>query len=183
MKIFHVSKVAVCTTVRFADSGRIFCPRFARAPADVASTTSLVASTNLEQNLSAIIPQTGEISGLVEVAAQIGKSVSASERASAKLTSEGRPCRVGPVKATSGKRWNDQTRSGGTLRGDRVGDWRRVRRTGGDLDPLDKSANDGLEALQRALIRALDRKRRREQYAVFSEDDRVVFVGPDAPRL
>ena len=120
---------------------------------------------------------------LVEVAAQIGKSVSASERASAKLTSEGRPCRVGPVKATSGKRWNDQTRSGGTLRGDRVGDWRRVRKTGGDMDPLDKSANDGLEALQRALIRALDRKRRREQYAVFSEDDRVVFVGPDAPRL
>ena len=144
MKISPVSKVAVCTTVRFADSGRIFCPRFARAPADVASTTSLVASTNLEQNLSAkhfcrskngrpapegrgpgwpeSIPQTGEISGLVEVAAQIGKSVSASERASAKLTSEGRPCRVGPVKATSGKHWNDQTRSGGTLRGDRVGD-------------------------------------------------------------
>ena len=59
---------------------------------------------------------------LVEVAAQIGKSVSASERASAKLTSEGRPCRVGPVKAASGKYWNDQTRSSGTPRGDRTGD-------------------------------------------------------------
>ena len=65
MKIRPVSKVAVCTTVRFAASGWIFCPRFARAPSDVGVSTASVASTNLEQNLSAIIPQTGEISGLV----------------------------------------------------------------------------------------------------------------------
>ena len=80
-----MSKVAVCTTVRFAASGRIFCPRFAtseqerrctapegrgpgwpefHAPSDVGVSTASVASTNLGQNLSAIIPQTGEISGL-----------------------------------------------------------------------------------------------------------------------
>ena len=87
-----MSKVAVCVTVRFAASGRIFCPRFAtseqerrctraqrapegrgpgwpefHAPSDVGVSTASVASTNLGQNLSAIIPQTGEISGLAAV--------------------------------------------------------------------------------------------------------------------
>ena len=96
MKISPVSTVAVCTTVRFAASGWIFCPRFAtseqerrctraqrapegrgpgrpefHAPADVAPTTSLVASTNLGQNAgdpwvapTISTPQTGAISGL-----------------------------------------------------------------------------------------------------------------------
>ena len=75
MKISPVSEVAVCTTVRFAASGWIFCLRFAHAPADVAPTTSLVASTNLGQNLSAIIPQTGAISGLADLiaAARLGE--------------------------------------------------------------------------------------------------------------
>ena len=104
MKISPVSKVAVCTTVRFAASGWIFCPRFAtsqqerrctraqrapegrgpgwpefHAPADVAPTTSLVASTNLGQNAgdpwvapTISIPQTGAISGLGEVARSFG---------------------------------------------------------------------------------------------------------------
>ena len=67
MKIPPVSKVAVCPTVRFADSGRIFWPRFARAPSDVGVSTASVASTNLNQNLSAIIPQTGEVSGLARL--------------------------------------------------------------------------------------------------------------------
>ena len=44
----------VCVEVRFAASGWIFCPRFAHAPAAVGLATTLVASTNLEQNLSAI---------------------------------------------------------------------------------------------------------------------------------
>ena len=59
-----MSEVAVCATVRFAASGWVFCPRFARAPSGVGVSTPSVASTNLEQNLSAIIPQTGEISRL-----------------------------------------------------------------------------------------------------------------------
>ena len=50
------------------------------------------------------------------------------------------------------------------------------------MDPLDKSADEELEALRRAVAKALDRKRRLGQYAVFSEGDRIVFVGPDAPR-
>ena len=50
------------------------------------------------------------------------------------------------------------------------------------MDSLDKFADDGLEALQRAVTKALDRKRRLGQYAVFWEDDRIVFVGPDAPQ-
>ena len=50
------------------------------------------------------------------------------------------------------------------------------------MDSLDKFADDGLEALQRAVNKALDRKRRLGQYAVFWEDDRIVFVGPDAPQ-
>ena len=43
------------------------------------------------------------------------------------------------------------------------------------MDSLDKFADDGLEALQRAVTKALDRKRRLGQYAVFWEDDRIVF--------
>ena len=35
------------------------------------------------------------------------------------------------------------------------------------MDSLDKFADDGLEALQRAVTKALDRKRRLGQYAVF----------------
>ena len=61
-----MSEVAVCTTVRFAASGWIFCPRFARAPSDVGVSTASVASTNLEQNAgdpwvapTISIPQTG----------------------------------------------------------------------------------------------------------------------------
>ena len=44
----------VCVGVRFAASGWLFCPRFARAPAAVGLATTSEASTNLEQNLSAI---------------------------------------------------------------------------------------------------------------------------------
>ena len=40
---------------------------------------------------------------------------------------------------------------------------------------------EALAALQRAVSRALDRKRRLGQYAVFWQDGRVVFDGPDAP--
>ena len=108
MKISPVSKVAVCTAVRFAASGWIFCPRFAtseqerrctraqrapegrgpgwpefHAPADVAPTTSLVASTNLGQNLSAIIPQTGAISGLARIS-RLGRPVSPRRRVRAR---------------------------------------------------------------------------------------------------
>ena len=66
MKSRPVSKVAVCTTARFAASGWISCPRFARAPSGVAPTTPSVASTNLGQNAgdpwvapTISIPQTG----------------------------------------------------------------------------------------------------------------------------
>ena len=41
---------------------------------------------------------------------------------------------------------------------------------------------DSLDALQRAVTKALDRKRRLGQYAVLWEEDRMVLVGPDAPR-
>lgn len=37
------------------------------------------------------------------------------------------------------------------------------------------------EALQRAVAKALERKRRLGQYAVFWENGRPVCVGPDAP--
>ena len=47
---------------------------------------------------------------------------------------------------------------------------------------MGKFEKDSLDALQRAVNRALDRKRRLAQYAVIWEDDRVVFVGPNAPR-
>ena len=50
------------------------------------------------------------------------------------------------------------------------------------MDSMDKFADDALEALQRAVAKALDRKHRLGQYAVFWEDDYIVFVGPDAPR-
>ena len=40
---------------------------------------------------------------------------------------------------------------------------------------------DSLAALQRAVTKALDRKRRLGQYAVLWEEDRMVLVGPDAP--
>ena len=47
--------------------------------------------------------------------------------------------------------------------------------------PPDGFAMKGLEALQRAVDQALERKRRLGQYAVFWKNGRVVFDGPDAP--
>ena len=44
-----------------------------------------------------------------------------------------------------------------------------------------KFEEEALAALQRAVTRVLDRKRRLGQYAVFWEDGRVIFDGPDAP--
>jgi hypothetical protein len=37
--------------------------------------------------------------------------------------------------------------------------------------------------LNKAIAAALEKKRRLGQYAVFREDDKVVFRGDDAPRL
>ena len=48
------------------------------------------------------------------------------------------------------------------------------------MDPPGKFEEEALAALQRAVTRALDRKRRLGQYAVFWEDGRVIFDGPDA---
>ena len=47
---------------------------------------------------------------------------------------------------------------------------------------MGKFEKDSLAALQRAVTKALERKRRLGQYAVLWEDDRMVLVGPDAPR-
>ena len=47
--------------------------------------------------------------------------------------------------------------------------------------PPGKFEEEALAALQRAVTRALDRKRRLGQYAVFWENGRVIFDGPDAP--
>ena len=44
-----------------------------------------------------------------------------------------------------------------------------------------KFEEEALASLQRAVSRALERKRRLGQYAVFWENGRVVFDGPDAP--
>ena len=49
------------------------------------------------------------------------------------------------------------------------------------MAPLGKFEEEALAALQRAVTRALDRKRRLGQYAVFWEDGRIIFDGPDAP--
>ena len=49
------------------------------------------------------------------------------------------------------------------------------------MAPLGKFEEEALAALQRAVTRVLDRKRRLGQYAVFWEDGRVIFDGPDAP--
>ena len=49
------------------------------------------------------------------------------------------------------------------------------------MDSLDDFAMKGLKSLQRAVDQALERKRRLGQYAVFWENGRVVFEGPDAP--
>ena len=49
------------------------------------------------------------------------------------------------------------------------------------MAPPGKFEEEALAALQRAVTRALERKRRLGQYAVFWEDGRVVFDGPDAP--
>ena len=46
---------------------------------------------------------------------------------------------------------------------------------------LDDFEQEALDALQRAVTRALERKRRLGQYAVFWENGRVRFDGPDAP--
>ena len=46
---------------------------------------------------------------------------------------------------------------------------------------LGKFEAEALASLQRAVARALDRKRRLGQYAVFWEDGQVKFDGPDAP--
>lgn len=48
------------------------------------------------------------------------------------------------------------------------------------MAPPGKFEEEALAALQRAVTRALERKRRLGQYAVFWEDGRVVFDGPDA---
>ena len=49
------------------------------------------------------------------------------------------------------------------------------------MAPPGKFEEEALAALQRAVTRALERKRRLGQYAVFWEDGRVIFDGPDAP--
>ena len=50
------------------------------------------------------------------------------------------------------------------------------------MTSLDRFADEGLAAFSGAVTKALDRKRRLGQYAVFGEDERVVCVGPDVPR-
>ena len=47
---------------------------------------------------------------------------------------------------------------------------------------MGKFEKDSSDALQRAVTQALERKRRLGQYAVLWEDDRMILVGPDAPR-
>ena len=47
---------------------------------------------------------------------------------------------------------------------------------------MGKFEKDSLDALQRAVTKALDRKRRLGQYAVLWEENRMVLVGPDTPR-
>ena len=49
------------------------------------------------------------------------------------------------------------------------------------MAPPGRFEREALAALQRAVSRALDRKRRLGQYAVFWQDGRAVFDGPDAP--
>ena len=49
------------------------------------------------------------------------------------------------------------------------------------MAPLGKFEAEALASLQRAVTQALERKRRLGQYAVFWEDGRVIFDGPDAP--
>ena len=46
---------------------------------------------------------------------------------------------------------------------------------------LDEFEQEALDALQQAVTRALERKRQLGQYAVFWENGRVIFDGPDAP--
>lgn len=50
------------------------------------------------------------------------------------------------------------------------------------MAPPDDWAMEGLKALQGAVDRALERKRRLGQYAVFWRDGRIVFDGADAPK-
>lgn len=49
------------------------------------------------------------------------------------------------------------------------------------MNAVGKFEKEALEALRRAVSRALDCRRRLGQYAVFCEDGRVIFDGPDAP--
>ena len=49
------------------------------------------------------------------------------------------------------------------------------------MAPPGKFEEEALAALQRAVTRALERKRRLGQYAVFWKDGRVILDGPDAP--
>ena len=49
------------------------------------------------------------------------------------------------------------------------------------MAPLGKFEAEALASLQRAVTRALDRKRRLGQYAVFWENGRVIFDGPRRP--
>ena len=49
------------------------------------------------------------------------------------------------------------------------------------MAPPGKFEAEALASLQRAVTRALERKRRLGHYAVFWEDGRVIFEGPDAP--
>ena len=49
------------------------------------------------------------------------------------------------------------------------------------MTPPGKFEAEALASLQRAVTRTLERKRRLGQYAVFWEDGRVIFDGPDAP--
>lgn len=45
----------------------------------------------------------------------------------------------------------------------------------------DEHTKKGLESLRQSVVKTLERKRRLGHYAVFWEDGRVVFEGPDAP--
>ena len=49
------------------------------------------------------------------------------------------------------------------------------------MDPIDKSAMEGLESLRRAVANELEKKRSLGHYAVFWRDGRVVIEGDDAP--
>ena len=51
-----------------------------------------------------------------------------------------------------------------------------------DSEPSEE-ARRALEALQGAVAKALEKKRRLGQYAVFWEDGKIIFDGDDAPTM